>query len=84
MIEILHWPPCKILVILVGFEWNLNFPDISENKQISNFMKIRPVRDQLFHANRETDMTNLIVAFRNFAKASRNISNVKFHVNTYI
>jgi hypothetical protein len=32
-------------------------------------MKIRPVGDELFHADRRTDMTKLIVAFRNFAKA---------------
>jgi hypothetical protein len=37
-------------------------------------MKIRPVGAALFHADgrtdRQTDMTNLIVAFRNFANAS--------------
>jgi len=35
-------------------------------------MKIRPVRVELFHADRQTDrqtdMTKLMVAFRNFAK----------------
>jgi hypothetical protein len=38
-----------------------------KNPQISNFMKIRPVGAELFHADRETDrqtdMTKLIVAF---------------------
>ena len=51
-----------------------------KNTQISNFMKIRPVRAELFHADRRmkggmdgrTDMTKLIVAFRNFANASEN------------
>jgi len=32
-------------------------------------MKIRSVGVELFHADRQTDMTNLIVAFRNFANA---------------
>jgi hypothetical protein len=34
-------------------------------------MKIRPFVDELFHADGETDMTKPIVAFRNFAKASK-------------
>ena len=32
-------------------------------------MKIRPVGAELFIADRRTDMTKLIVVFRNFAKA---------------
>ena len=47
----------------------------SENTQISNFMKIRPVWAELFHADRRkyvrTDMKNLVVAFNNFAKAPK-------------
>ena len=39
-------------------------------------MKIRPVGDELFHADRQTDgqtdMTELIFTFRNFAKAPTN------------
>jgi hypothetical protein len=35
----------------------------------SNFMKIRPVGAELFHFDGRTDMTKLIVAFRNFANA---------------
>ena len=39
-------------------------------------MKIRPVGDELFHADRqtdgETDMTKLIVAFCNFANTPEN------------
>jgi hypothetical protein len=37
----------------------------SKSNEISNLMEIRPVGDELFHA----DMTKLIVAFRNFANA---------------
>ena len=43
-------------VILVRFEWNLNFLDrFSKNTQILNFMKIRPVEAELFHVDRRTD-----------------------------
>jgi hypothetical protein len=39
-------------------------------------MKIRPVKAELFHADRrtdgETEMTKLIVAFRNIANAPKN------------
>jgi len=49
----------------------------STNTQISNFMNILPVGNELFHmdgqterrTDRLTDMTKLIVAFRNFANA---------------
>jgi hypothetical protein len=51
---------------------------IFEKAQISNFIKIRPVEAELFHVNRRTyrwtDMTKLIVAFRNFANVPKNIS----------
>ena len=43
----------------------------TKNIQKPNFMKIRPVGDELFHADRRTDM-KLIVAFRNFANAPKN------------
>jgi len=36
-------------------------------------MKIRPVGAELFHADRLTDMTNLIVAFRNIANEPKKI-----------
>jgi len=38
---------------------------------ISNFIKMRPVAAELFHAGRWTDM-NSMVAFRNFSKAHKN------------
>jgi len=44
----------------------------SENIQIPNFMKIRPVGAGLLHADRRTDMTKLIAAFRNFVNAPKN------------
>ena len=36
-------------------------------------MKIRLVGAELFHADGRTDMTKLIVAFRNFAKAPKHV-----------
>jgi hypothetical protein len=51
------------------------FDTFSENPQKQNFMEIRPVGAELFLAkgrtDRQADMTNLIVAFRNFAKAPK-------------
>jgi hypothetical protein len=40
--------------------------------RISNFMKILPGRVDLFHADGRTDVTKIIVAFRNFANAPEN------------
>jgi len=45
---------------------------IFENTKISDFMKVCSVRLELFHADRQmdrqTDMTKLIVAFRQFCE----------------
>jgi hypothetical protein len=40
-----------------------------KNTQISNFMKIRPVGAEIFHAEGRTDMTKLTVPFCKFANA---------------
>jgi hypothetical protein len=36
---------------------------------MSNLMKMHPVGADLYHEDGRTDMTKLIVVFRNFAKA---------------
>ena len=54
--------------ILTKFEF---FDRFSKNTQISNFMKIRPVGGELFHADGQIDMTKVIVVFRNFANAPK-------------
>jgi hypothetical protein len=42
---------------------------ISEETQISKFIKIRPVGAELFHAHGRTDMSKLIMDLRYFATA---------------
>jgi hypothetical protein len=50
-------------------------------------MKIRPVGAELFHVDGRTDMTNLIVAIRNFVNAPkmeyRNTLYIHAHILTY-
>ena len=59
--------------ILERLQWNLNFLTFSKNPQVSNFIKIRALVAELFCADRQTDrqtdMTQLVVALRNFANA---------------
>ena len=59
---------------------------IFEKYSISDFMKMRPMGAELFHADRQmdgrtdrqtdrqTDMTKLIVTFRNFVNAPKKVS----------
>jgi hypothetical protein len=54
------------------------FDRLSKNLLVSNFMKIRPVGAELRSdgwtdgwTEEQTNMTNLIVSFRNFAKAPK-------------
>jgi hypothetical protein len=76
MIKNVYYASCKVSVILFRSSGNLIFLDIfSKNIQIQNFIKIRPVRAELFHADERTGghkiMTTLIVAFGYFAKAPK-------------
>ena len=62
----------EVPVVHVRFNLNLNFLErFSKNTQISNLLKIRPVGAELFYAHRRTDMTKLIVAYRNFVNAPK-------------
>jgi len=70
-------PLFNIPVMLVRFYWNLNFLEkVLKNSQILIFMKICPVGTELFHADekadRQTDIRELLVAFCDFAKMSKN------------
>jgi hypothetical protein len=40
--------------------------------QVSSFIHISSLRAELFYANRQTGMTNLIGGFHNFAKTPKN------------
>ena len=55
IIENGYWSSCREPVIPVQFQLNFIFPErLSKNIQISNFMKIRPVGAELFHADSQT------------------------------
>jgi hypothetical protein len=70
MIKNVYCCSCNVPFILVRFRWNLNFLDRpSKSNQISNFMKIRPVWNEVIHTGRRTDVTKLIVSCRDFANA---------------
>jgi len=51
--------------------------------QVSNFMKIPPVENELLHADRQTDMTKLIVVFSYFANVPKNNRQKESLENTY-
>jgi len=46
-------------------------------------MKISPVGAELLHADRQTDMTNLIIALCNIAHAPKNIIMMFSHAVSY-
>jgi len=75
-------PICHLLALL-GAHHILHVSRIRVNKAwisvtdfwsvlVSNFIHISSLRAELFHANRQTGMTNLIGGFHNFEKAPKN------------
>jgi hypothetical protein len=42
-----------------------------KREQILSLMKIRPMAAELYQVEKQTDMTKLIVAFRNFGEAPK-------------
>ena len=77
MINIVHWSSCKVTVILVRFLWKLNFLDRFSKKSTNIKFHENPTSgSRVFNADGKTDgrtdMTKLIVAFRNFANARNN------------
>jgi hypothetical protein len=72
MVKNMCWSSCKVPFIPVRFLIRLEFSrQIFEETSISNLMKIRSVGAELFLADGRTDITKLIVAFRNFVNAPK-------------
>ena len=71
LIEIIN----KIIIVASSWLFALLYflhPFFETKKhQISNFMKIPPAKDELFHVDRQT-WRNLMVASRSFANAPKN------------
>jgi hypothetical protein len=67
----------NVPVILVRLKKLIIFTGFGKNTQISNFMKIRPLGAEMFHADGRTDVTKIRVAFSNFANARRNHSRTR-------
>ena len=76
----------KYPLFLSDFNETLIFStDFRKKKaQMSSFVKIRPVEAELLHADRQTDMTKLIVAFRDFAKAHKNVQRKYYCLLKYV
>jgi len=64
MTRYVYWSSFKVLVILVRFEWNLNFFDIFSKKSNTKFHKNHSSYSWAVPCG-ETDRTKLIVVFRN-------------------
>jgi hypothetical protein len=62
------WYSCNVPIFFCQILINLEFSRQTFDRQMSNSMDFRPVGAELFHADGRTDITKLIVAFRNFAK----------------
>jgi len=65
-------PQVKYPLFLSDFTETYFLDRFSKNTQIPNFMKIRPLGAELYHVERQTDMTKLMAVFRNFANAHKN------------
>jgi hypothetical protein len=65
--------PCKVPVILVIHYCNLNFRDkFSKNTENIKFHENPYSGAELLHVDGQTEMTKLIVAFRNFSNVPKN------------
>jgi len=77
------WIRLPVKLRLLSYSKNLNFLDkCSKNTQMSNCMKIRPMGAELFLAQERTDegqteMTKLIIAFRNFTKTPSSTNKIE-------
>jgi hypothetical protein len=64
-----HLSSCKVPVIIVRFQSNLNFLNrLSKNKQISNFVEIRPAKKSYYvrtdrHIDEQTDRHDAVNSY---------------------
>jgi hypothetical protein len=72
VIKTVYQSSCIVPVLLIRFLMNLEYSRQIFEKYVLNFMRIHPVGRKLNHADGQTDMTKLIVAFRKFANATKN------------
>jgi hypothetical protein len=63
---------CKVALLLSDFNETWTVTDFGNNTQTSNSIKIGPEGAELFRAHRQTDITKLTAACRNFTNASNN------------
>ena len=79
LIKNVLWSSSKVPLLLSDCNVTVTVSIISNNTQISVTITTCPVTVQLFHADRwmygRTDTTKLIVAFRNFAKRTKKLTN---------
>jgi hypothetical protein len=67
MMKNAHWSSCKVRIYPVRFQWNVNFLyRFSNNIQISNLYYESPSSGTQVAPRGRTDVTKLIVSFRNF------------------
>jgi hypothetical protein len=73
-------PHVKYLLFLLDFNETWIFSQIFKNVSSMKFHKNSPVGAELFHADGQKDMTKLIVAFRNFANATKKVCDERQYV----
>jgi len=72
MIQNVHRSPREVTFFPVRFEWKLNILNIFNTSSNIKFHENSSSGTELFHVDRQTDMTKLIVASRNFADVPKN------------
>jgi len=72
IITYVNMSPCKVVSLLPDFDQTLIFSKtFSKNNPMPNFMKIRLVGADLFHANGHAGMAQLTIAFHRFSNTSK-------------